>query len=91
MTTYLKPSLTRVRKLLKEAAFNPRKPGKMQIVADVGSATYYETRAQILITEAKAARLGGMEKIYKELMLDALRLLTLAIMSNETVSRKKGK
>jgi hypothetical protein len=62
----------------------------MKTVADVGSPDYYETRAQILISEAKAARLGGMEKVYKTLMLDAMRLLTLAIMSDETISRKKS-
>lgn len=46
-------SLTKIRTALKEAVFNPRKPGPMQIVADQGSPEYYELRA---IEEIHAAR-----------------------------------
>lgn len=50
-----KPSvcLTQIRNFLKKVVFNPRKPGPMQIISDVGSAEYYELRA---IEEIHAAR-----------------------------------
>jgi hypothetical protein len=45
--------------------------------------TYYERRAQILIEEARAIRLSNLplgEESYNDKMIQAIRLLVLALM-----------
>jgi len=82
MSKSLKPSLTLVRKILKKAAFNPRKPGKLKIIADMEDSSYYERQAQVLIEEARAIRFSGMplgDVSYDEKMIQAIQLMTLAV------------
>lgn len=38
-------TLTKIRKVLRDAAVNPRKPGPIRIIADVGNPDYYDNRA----------------------------------------------
>lgn len=47
-------SLTKIRALLKEILWNPKTPGPMAIISDVGSPEFYELRA---IEEIHVARL----------------------------------
>ena len=51
-----KISLTAIRTLLKEIPFNPRKPGPMAIISDVGSPEFYELRAIEEIHNARSIR-----------------------------------
>lgn len=79
-------TLTNVRKVLKAAIFNPRKPGPMKIVSEVGSREYYELRA---IEEIHAARVLRSEpevtfvtpRCYQQHINKALQLLALAALT----------
>lgn len=53
MITRKKPSKTAINKTLAASSFDPRKPGPMSVIADVGSPIYYEGRAIELIREGK--------------------------------------
>ena len=75
-TRKIKPSLTAVRKVLREAQFNPREPGTMKIVAEQGSPEYYLHSAIVAIEQAKTH--SGEQYINQ-----AIRLLTLARIYNE--------
>ena len=62
------PSKREIQKALSDCAFNPREPGPMQIIADVGDLNYYRHRA---IEELKNADNGCARK--------AIQLLALVI------------
>jgi len=82
MPKSLKPSLTQVRKILKRASFNPRKFGKLKVIADMEDSSYYERQAQVLIEEARAIRLSGLPLTdcnYDDKLIQAMQLLTLAV------------
>lgn len=75
----LKMSLTKVRKYLKKVVFNPRKPGKIRIIAEMEDSNYYERQAQLLIEDARATRLGGGEpEGYEDYIIKAIQLLIMA-------------
>ena len=76
-----KISKTAVKLMLREIAFDPRKPGPMKIVSDLEDSNYYEQRALEEIMGARAL-LGSSkesESLYKEMMYKAIRLLLLAL------------
>lgn len=73
------PSLTAVRKLLKDATFDPRKNPKMGVVADVNNPDFYEEQAILLIKEAQEIRrAGGTNKHYSKCLVQAIQILTLS-------------
>lgn len=67
-------SLTQIRKILKQAVFNPRKPGPMKIVAEMGNSQYYKMRA--------------IEAISNNELYQAIKLLALAIASIDDEEEK---
>lgn len=79
MMKLLKPSLTRIRRLLKKIVFDPKKPGPMKIIAAMEDTTYYERRAQVLIEEARAIRLSDdASGDYEQRIIQAIQMLVLA-------------
>lgn len=71
-TSKRKPSLTQIRKILREAAFNPRDVGPLSIIADVGDSNYYIMRAIEELMKVK----GPAEKFR---MIQAIQLVALAV------------
>ena len=73
-------SLTKIRTLLKEVAFNPRTPGPMSIISEVGSVEYYECRAIEEIRTAQSIRthIGTDLGDYHQALIKAIQLLLLA-------------
>lgn len=70
---------TKITKILNDCKFNPRKPGPLKVVADVGDTDYYIKRAiEILTSEANTL---GKDKEY---MKRAISLIALAIANEET-------
>lgn len=75
----LKMSLTKVRKYLKKVTFDPRKPGKMKVVAELEDSHYYERHAQFLIDEARYMRMDNRPKEdYDAKIVQAIQLLIMA-------------
>lgn len=72
------PTLSKVRAVLREAAFNPRAKGPMKIVSEQGNSSYFECRAIELISEATAAREAKQIAAYHAAMTKAIQLITLA-------------
>lgn len=72
----MKTSLTQIRKILSQSAFNPRKPGPMKVIADVGDPNYYRQRALELITH------DGKQNIKQAIGLLALYIAT-GVLDNE--------
>lgn len=73
-------SLTRIRKVLKAIVFNPRTDREKGIIADVGNCDYYEEEAILLIRKAQSRRrTDGVLQNYSTLLIQAIRLLILAI------------
>ena len=99
--------MKQVSKLLNEVKFNPRAPGVMNIIANAGNPSYFETRALEFITEAAYTRnvlfdLTGLialnhpetaekdkekfikvQETYKEELIAAIKMLTIAILKVE--------
>ena len=77
-----KPTITLIRKMLKEAAFNPKESGPMKVLADMQDPHYYEVKAIELIMEAKAIRMHQKwwrnNTRYHEALNQAIQLLALA-------------
>ena len=91
-----KLNMTNVRNLLKRAGFNPNTPGPLNVVAHSGNTSYFETRAQEYIKEAKLDRLKIREfppneeglynthfDLYQHNMIRAIQMLTIAILKVE--------
>jgi len=68
------PSKTTIRNILRSLAFDPRKPGPMSLIAEVGDAGYYITRA---IEELRMADFDNKRNTGKYIN-NAIRLLVLA-------------
>ena len=47
------PTKAAIRKILSECVFNPREPGPLKVIADVGNEDYYITRATELLKRAE--------------------------------------
>ena len=80
-------SLTKIRNLLKEIPWNPKTPGPMAIISDVGSVEFYEHRAieeiraaQVLRNEYLTERVGE-DDVYHQHINKAIQLLLLARLS----------
>ena len=67
---------TKITQILNACKFNPRIPGPLKIIADVGNTAYYKNRAIEFIEQSK---LSGE----KECLERAISLLALAIANNE--------
>lgn len=92
-----KLSMTNVRKVLSQAAFNPREPGPLNVVANSGNPSYFETRAIEYIAEAGIDRMNlqglppdNITDIfqnhagkYKHNLTRAIQMLTIAILKVE--------
>ncbi len=50
------PSLSQLKRLLAEAAFDPRSPGPMKVIVDISSVDYLLNRSVEFISEAIAAK-----------------------------------
>lgn len=74
------PTKTQITRILNECKFNPKTPGTLKIIADVGSIEYYQTRAIELI--AMCDKVGP--HLRKERLTRAISLLALAIACEET-------
>ena len=70
-------SLTKIRKALKSVAFNPRVPGPMKVIADVGDCSYFEKRAIEEISYCVSIRLHNDEQKYRENIDMAIRMFIL--------------
>jgi len=96
-----KLSMTNVRKLLSQAAFNPNSPGPLSVVAHSGNPSYFETRAMEYVEEAKMDRMAireipsseaytGFVEIneqYKQKMIRGIQMLVIAILKVEEGER----
>ena len=78
--------LTDVRKILRESLINPRKAGPHKIVVDMGSPSYWETRAIELIMEAQAG-IAGCPRYHENLKL-AITMLALARTEHADIAAK---
>jgi len=75
-------SLTKIRALLKEIPWNPKTPGPMSIISDVGSAEFYEHRAIEEIRAASVSRTSIEDGArYWSHICKAIQLLLLARLS----------
>jgi len=76
------PSITGMRKALRNIPFNPKIPGPMKIIADMSDPHYYEMRSVELIFEAqkirKHQRNYRTNTRYQECLDTAIQLLVLA-------------
>jgi hypothetical protein len=70
------PSKTAIIKILRECVFDPREPGPMKIIADVGNQEYFITRAIELLSTEK-------QLLIQDELIQAIRLLVLAKMANQ--------
>lgn len=76
-----KINLTNIRKVLKEAQFNPNDPTPMKAVAQMQEPLYYECRIQELTQQAKEARENNQLEDYDALMTQVMQLAALAVLS----------
>jgi len=82
----MKPSYTDISAFLRKCFFNPRKPGPLNIISDIGNAEYYEMRAIEYVKEAplcycKATIPQTFEEAlesYDDKIIKAIQLLSLA-------------
>jgi len=77
-----KVSKTQIVKILNDCKFNPRKPGPLKVIADVGNTDYYCRRAIEFIKDAKQEELHPGDK--ENYLTNAIALLALAIANEET-------
>ena len=71
----MKPSKTSIKKALSEAAFDPRKPGPMQIIMETGNAEYYIQRAREILAVYLDAPIP--DKLDQAMALIALAKVTM--------------
>lgn len=78
------PSRTKLLGLLRESAFDPRKPGPLKVIADNSSTEYLELRAVEMIQRAQTDAVDDLlttDERYKECdshLAQAISLLVLA-------------
>ena len=78
----VKLSKTAIGKILQSAKFDPRKPGPMKVVVDVGDANYYLASAGVLIEEVRQMGCTGPSARYWRKSRKALQLIDLAMFHN---------
>ena len=74
-------TLTMIRQSLKSCQFNPKTPGPMKVIADIGNKDYYLVRALECITAAKGTGVG--RRLSKEHTTKAIQLLALALVTED--------
>ena len=72
-----RPTKSLISKILNTCKFNPRVPGPLRIISDVGNTDYYMNRAIEFIEGAK-------HENQRDRLLSAIALLALAIANEET-------
>ncbi len=70
---------TKITQILNACKFNPRIPGPLKIISDVGNPDYYKNRAIEFIEQSKLEGCGERECLER-----AISLLALAIANEET-------
>jgi beta-N-acetylglucosaminidase len=70
-----KITYTGIEKFLIRCKWNPKNPGTLKIISDVGNPDYYENRAKEFISEA--SKIKDKEE-YDKNIINAVRLLVLA-------------
>jgi hypothetical protein len=75
-------NLTNIRRVLKEATFNPKADTPMKAVAEMKEPLYYECRIRELTIQAKKLREEGDRVQYEILMSQVIQLTALAILSS---------
>ncbi len=71
---------TQISKKLKDSVFAPNKPGPLKIIADVGNADYYITRAIELLRRSEVQARADLKK---EMRMAAISLIALARVISE--------
>lgn len=79
-----KPSLTMIRKLLKEVTFNPKDPGPMKFVTQRDDPKFH---AHLAITKIEQAMEDGTDSRY--IKIQAIRLLLLSIFYGDVANGTK--
>lgn len=79
------PTKTQIKKILASATFDPRKPGHMKPIVDVGRVEYYLARAQECIGSAQSHR--NAFPLQDIGMAIALLALATAVTDNEQAAR----
>jgi len=73
-------SLTEIRKVLREMAFNPKKPGPMKIITDQRNQQYWTHRAMEAI---QMSLVTADHEDYQNQLTMSIRLLTLCKIESE--------
>lgn len=81
----MKITYTQIKSFLNKCVFNPKKPGPLSIIADIGNANYYENRAIEFIKEAQFIDCMTPDNMlyYDDKIIKAIQLLVLARESNK--------
>ena len=89
----LLPSMKQLKRVLSQAAFNPRLPGPMSAMVKIADRNYLEKRAIEFISEAESDRLASVgetltgvpwkEEDYVKNLRRAIQCLALAIIKEE--------
>ncbi len=76
----MKITYTSIKSFLNKCVFNPKKPGPLSIISDIGNPDYYERRATEYIKEAGIleTRLRSNLPYYDDKIIKAIQLLCLA-------------
>jgi len=87
------PSMKQLKRVLSQAAFNPRLPGPMSAMVKISDRNYLEKRAIEFVSEAEACRfvkkntgpdaLNWEEEEYQKHLRRAIQCLALAIVKEE--------
>jgi hypothetical protein len=85
----MKPSYTSINNFLKSCVWNPKLPGPLNIISDIGNANYYETRAIEYIKEINEVNFN--DNITKAIQLLALSHETRKNIGNESKDYSKDK
>lgn len=84
-----------IRKLLLNSLINPKEPGPLKTILEQHDVSYYEMRAQELISEARLCVSGfptpneNQLANYHDRMIKAITLLTLARYHRDDTKRNK--
>lgn len=71
------PTVTELRKMMRELAFDPRKPGHLKPVVDVGNIDYYTSRGAEYALQTSALPARHANRVSN--LENAITLLSLAL------------
>lgn len=73
-----KPTVTDIRRMMRELSYDPRKPGPIQAILDVGNQEYYIRRSAEMLTEVvKANKDSQIRNIENSITLLSVALWNL--------------